>query len=217
MSMITCDLIRDLIPLYADNAVSEDSRALVEEHLSGCESCRKSLENCRKTVRMAPETAVGPLKKLRDRQLKKTAGIAAGVFLCTVGALLLFFRFFCFSEYPVFYEPGLVRIEADSGDTTLYYPSGKYNLHSRCIDIHKGGTPESVVCFYLTQSPFQKMLSGSSGSSSFTIDKTRWASRVYYYPFDENTEESELLSVLEQSEPVWVNTNPSQAFLEPQG
>lgn len=35
MSMITCDLIRDLIPLYADNAVSEDSRALVEEHLSG--------------------------------------------------------------------------------------------------------------------------------------------------------------------------------------
>ena len=54
MSMITCDLIRDLIPLYADNAVSEDSRALVEEHLSGCESCRKALENCRKTVRLAP-------------------------------------------------------------------------------------------------------------------------------------------------------------------
>lgn len=30
---ITCNIIEDLLPLYVDDMVSEDSRKLVEEHL----------------------------------------------------------------------------------------------------------------------------------------------------------------------------------------
>ena len=29
---ISCDIIRDLLPLYAENLVSEDSRKLVDDH-----------------------------------------------------------------------------------------------------------------------------------------------------------------------------------------
>ncbi len=35
-----CDVIRDLLPLYADEACSEKSRALVNEHLLDCSECR---------------------------------------------------------------------------------------------------------------------------------------------------------------------------------
>lgn len=35
-----CDVIRDLLPLYADNACSEKSRGMVEEHLQECPACR---------------------------------------------------------------------------------------------------------------------------------------------------------------------------------
>lgn len=36
-----CDLIRDIAPLYKDGALSERSAAVVAEHLSECEGCRK--------------------------------------------------------------------------------------------------------------------------------------------------------------------------------
>ena len=33
---ISCNIIEDLLPLYVDDMVSEDSRQLVEEHLKAC-------------------------------------------------------------------------------------------------------------------------------------------------------------------------------------
>ena len=38
-----CDVIRDLLPLYADDACSEQSRVMVNEHLLDCEACRAML------------------------------------------------------------------------------------------------------------------------------------------------------------------------------
>ena len=40
---ISCDVIRDLLPLYADEACSNDSRKIVEEHLAECPECSTML------------------------------------------------------------------------------------------------------------------------------------------------------------------------------
>ena len=45
---ITCNIIEDLLPLYIDDMVSEDSRQLVEEHLKECAACRKMLDEMKK-------------------------------------------------------------------------------------------------------------------------------------------------------------------------
>ena len=39
MADISCEVIRDLLPLYVDDVLSPDSRALVEEHLGTCADC----------------------------------------------------------------------------------------------------------------------------------------------------------------------------------
>ena len=44
MKMTSCNIIQDLLPLYLDNACSEESRELVEEHLTHCAACRKQKE-----------------------------------------------------------------------------------------------------------------------------------------------------------------------------
>ncbi len=44
-----CDVIRDLLPLYADDACSDRSRELVKEHLQECEACRDLLGRLRAT------------------------------------------------------------------------------------------------------------------------------------------------------------------------
>lgn len=41
---ITCDVIQDLMPSYVDGILSEDSQALVKEHMESCKECRKMLE-----------------------------------------------------------------------------------------------------------------------------------------------------------------------------
>lgn len=47
---ITCDVVRDLLPLYCDEVCSRDSRELVNRHLEGCRECcgllRKMKEEC---------------------------------------------------------------------------------------------------------------------------------------------------------------------------
>lgn len=40
MNNISCDVIRDLIPLVKDNIASEDSIKAVNEHIITCEECR---------------------------------------------------------------------------------------------------------------------------------------------------------------------------------
>ena len=40
---LSCNVIRDLLPLYAENLTSEESNALVDEHLCGCDECAKQL------------------------------------------------------------------------------------------------------------------------------------------------------------------------------
>ena len=39
-----CDMIRDLLPLYADQACSDESRRVVEEHLQECPDCKNMLQ-----------------------------------------------------------------------------------------------------------------------------------------------------------------------------
>ena len=46
---IDCEVIRDLLPLYADDACSDKSRMMVDEHLEECSACREQLERIRKT------------------------------------------------------------------------------------------------------------------------------------------------------------------------
>lgn len=40
-----CNIIQDILPLYIEKIVSEDTVAFVEEHLEKCVGCRRELEN----------------------------------------------------------------------------------------------------------------------------------------------------------------------------
>ena len=44
-----CDIVRDLLPLYAEKLGSEATTELVKEHLKGCPACRVELEKLRRS------------------------------------------------------------------------------------------------------------------------------------------------------------------------
>ena len=41
MEKINCNVIQDILPLYIDDVVSDDTKELVEEHLQNCEICQR--------------------------------------------------------------------------------------------------------------------------------------------------------------------------------
>ena len=75
-----CDIIKDLLPLYADGVCSEDSRRLVEEHIAGCSACRSELETMGKDIKLPSSKDAAALKRIkrRIRAEKIVAGLAAG-------------------------------------------------------------------------------------------------------------------------------------------
>ena len=44
MSKLSCDVIQDLISLYIDDLLSDDSKNIVDEHIKTCTTCKSYLE-----------------------------------------------------------------------------------------------------------------------------------------------------------------------------
>lgn len=59
-----CEIVSDLLPLYADGVCSEGSQALVEDHVKECPICRSSLD------KMKSMTAEQTLKKEKSDAMK---------------------------------------------------------------------------------------------------------------------------------------------------
>ncbi len=41
---ISCEIIKDLLPLYIDGVCSNDSKEAIEEHISDCDNCKAELQ-----------------------------------------------------------------------------------------------------------------------------------------------------------------------------
>ncbi len=47
---IPCEVVQDLIPLYADDLVSEKTRQIIDEHVAQCPSCAKAVKDAKDSL-----------------------------------------------------------------------------------------------------------------------------------------------------------------------
>ena len=117
---ISCDVVRDLLPRYCAGACSAGSRALVEEHLAGCEACRNELAALRLELSAAPgaePAKVGSAAgKKRGARLWKSALIAVLILAALAAAIRTSFALVTMSEN------GMTPLAAD-GDKCLFWKS----------------------------------------------------------------------------------------------
>lgn len=108
-----CNVIKDILPLYAENMVSTDTGEFVREHLGHCESCRAELAHMRKPADFIPDAAIVPLKRIKKELLMKhlqtiffTAMLACSIAAVAFGILTA----------PDFfpYSDSLVKVMEDS-------------------------------------------------------------------------------------------------------
>ena len=98
---INCDVVKDLLPQYAEGTLEKDTEKLVKEHLDECEECRSYLDEIikineeldRGEVPAAPAMDdIGALtkikKRLAHRRLVTVLITIAAVFVVLIGAYI---------------------------------------------------------------------------------------------------------------------------------
>lgn len=107
---ISCEIIKDLLPLYHDGICSSDSKKMIEEHLAHCDSCRAELQAIHdelpinhKKQNLNEVEAVKKLsrrwKKGMNRSLLK--GILITIAIIALAALVLY----CFMDIRLVPKP----------------------------------------------------------------------------------------------------------------
>lgn len=95
----SCDIVRDLIPLYLDNVCSQESRRFVEEHAEHCESCKEELSKNRIEYESmmfgTDKEEVETMKKIalkwkKDRNISFVKGVFLTSLLATIACPILF-------------------------------------------------------------------------------------------------------------------------------
>lgn len=91
---IDCDVIRDLLPLYADDACSEKSREMVREHLAACPECSDLLKKIWETEiendLMQEKTSVIQYGEKRFKRRSAAVGsVISGLFMIPILVCLL--------------------------------------------------------------------------------------------------------------------------------
>ena len=79
---ISCDIIKDLLPLYHEEVCYEQSKKLVEEHLNDCQSCKAYLEEMKENklderIKKERENVIGNhIQKVKKHSLVQGLSIA---------------------------------------------------------------------------------------------------------------------------------------------
>ena len=86
-------MIRDLLPLYAEDMVSPESKALVEDHLQGCESCTKELEDLKNTPKLPLEVETGSLRRVGNAIQKRRTLTALAAAMTAIALIVTVYIF----------------------------------------------------------------------------------------------------------------------------
>lgn len=90
-----CDIVKDLLFSYYDGVLSVTSKALVEEHLKNCESCRKVLEDIKlENEKKVATKEVDIFKSIRKKLSKKNSIIFVSLLFlfCIIVLNILVFK-----------------------------------------------------------------------------------------------------------------------------
>ena len=92
---ISCDVIKDILPLYAEDMVSSDTKELVECHICECNDCTQTLKSIRTGTKLPVDADIQPLKYVEKqiRSKKRWTVFTAVLLLFTVLTAVMMFLY----------------------------------------------------------------------------------------------------------------------------
>ena len=92
---ISCNIVRDLLPLYAEDLASQDTRVLVDEHLHDCEDCKAILNTMKTPASIPVEASPDALNKVKKtiRRRRVLSVLAAVMTVITIASIVFTYLF----------------------------------------------------------------------------------------------------------------------------
>lgn len=139
MKDIKCTIIQDLLPLYVDDVVSDDSKEMVEAHLQQCEHCQREYEGMKQEVYIPTQTETSMLKRIQ-RNWRYKKWMIAGTSIVLTAALLFGAFFYVFHyEAVIPFDEELVKIELHQQKLLAHYYGESY------YGVNQGGPTEMEI------------------------------------------------------------------------
>ena len=203
---LSCDIVKDLLPVYCDGQASKDSIEAVEEHLEQCEECKKVYEEMdgELTVEGQQDTKkeITILKKIRAKfRVKTVFGFFIGVATCVA----LFFMLFV-GVIPAKSDEVTITYEAYMDKTTeMEGEPDEKEVDQYCVVFHIALPDGKTMNFKNILSEEEQLKSGCSG--------TYQVYSVLKLPFDDRGKEPNKMECgFESTEPFSENDKVTFRF-----
>lgn len=137
---LTCDIIKDLLPLYVENISSDDTRLLVEEHIASCDSCKKELNKLYSPKEFTHDMNVLPLKKIQTTLRKKKCLTVLFSVALTLLVIIIVMGYLTAPEY-IPYSKNIVTITETNNTSVIAHfenPGARYLIDKYNTDDHSG-------------------------------------------------------------------------------
>lgn len=165
MKKIDCNVIRDLIPLYVDDAASPETKALVEAHAAECPECREEIETMKKALPLPvcsdlEQENAGIIRAI-GKQLQRKRVKAAIISALTAAALIIgVYVVMVFPSRVIPYEEGLVSVRDDDGDVWVRFMGKSYHCSygREIVEIEIDGEKKNAMAIYFDETLYSRYL-----------------------------------------------------------
>lgn len=195
MKKINCNIIKDILPLYVDDVISEDTKEMVEKHLEFCEGCEKEIESMKREIYIPVKNEVSIIKNFKRKWRNKKLIISGLSIAITCLTLFGMFYFVFYYDKLIPYTESLVKIETQDDNTLVsHYYGEDYESVSGThpISMEIDGEQKNVIFVYYTETIASSYLSKQIDSKQlrnesenfFPLANTKDVDQIYYVEFD---------------------------------
>jgi hypothetical protein len=129
-----CSIVRDILPLYVENVISDDTKQFVDEHLNHCAECKKELELSQTDIPVKKncsenDSGVEVIKKI-GLDIKKKR-VFTGILSAVISAIvvILSFAYLTAPGYLPYAESfDIISVRDNNGCVTLSF-AGEYEIY----------------------------------------------------------------------------------------
>jgi hypothetical protein len=125
MKEIKCTIIQDILPLYIDEVVSQDTKEMVDQHLQHCEKCQKEYETMKSKLYIPAENKAPIIKGINKKWRKKKVIISFASIFATAIILYGAFAYVFYYERVIPYSKSLIKIEMQNDNQLVSHYYGK--------------------------------------------------------------------------------------------
>lgn len=179
---ITCNVIKDILPLYVENMVSNDSRAMVEEHIEQCQECKSYLNEMKIFNKIPADTNTTPLLNIKSTLRKKKIQTVVFTMMFSIMVLIITTAFLTAPEYIPYSEGSVAINEIGNGSVLITFDDTVYGY-----DISSYTTEGSAgYVYHITtwNSIWNRNIKKSNVNNTILNPNGENVVSVYYYQTD---------------------------------